>query len=41
MISSAEAQLLGSKAYVSIGYAGQLFDFVFHFGSAVSTAKIL
>lgn len=41
MVCSAEAQLLGSKAYVGIGYAGQLFDFVFHFGSAVSTAKIL
>ena len=41
MISSAEAQLLGSKAYVGIGYARQLFDFVFHFGSAVSTAKVL
>ena len=41
MVCSAEAQLLGSKAYVGIGYAGQLFDFVFHFGSAVSTAKVL
>ena len=41
MVCSAEAQLLGSKAYVGIGYARQLFDFVFHFGSAVSTAKVL
>lgn len=41
MVSSAEAQLLGSKAYVGIGYTRQLFDFVFHFGSAVSTAKVL
>ena len=41
MVSSAEAQLLGSKAYVGISYTRQLFDFVFHFGSAVSTAKVL
>ena len=41
MVCSAEAQLLGSKAYVGIGYARQLFDFVFHLGSAVSTAKVL
>lgn len=41
MVCSAEAQLLGSKAYVGIGYARQLFDFIFHFGSTVSTAKVL
>ena len=41
VVGSAEAQLLGSKAYVGIGYARQLFDFVFHLGSAVSTAKVL
>lgn len=41
MVCSAEAQLLGSKTYVGIGYARQLFDFVFHFGSAVGTAKVL
>ena len=41
MVCSAEAQLLGSKAYVGIGYARQLFDFIFHFGSAVGTAKVL
>lgn len=41
MVCSAEAQLLGSKAYVSIGYARQLFNFIFHFGSAVGTAKVL
>lgn len=41
MVCSAEAQLLGSKAYVGIGYAGQLFNFIFHFGSAVGTAKVL
>ena len=41
MVCSAEAQLLGSKTYVGIGYARQLFDFIFHFGSAVGTAKVL
>ena len=41
MVCSAEAQLLGSKAYVGIGYARQLFNFIFHFGSAVGTAKVL
>lgn len=41
MVCSAEAQLLGSKAYVGIGYARQLFNFIFHFGSTVSTAKVL
>ena len=41
MVCSAEAQLLGSKAYVGIGYTRQLFNFIFHFGSAVSTAKVL
>ena len=41
VVSSAEAQLLGSKAYVGIGYARQLFDFIFHLGSAVGTAKVL
>ena len=41
MVCSAEAQLLGSKAYVGIGYSRQLFDFIFHFGSTVSTAKVL
>ena len=41
MVCSAEAQLLGSKAYVGIGYTRQLFDFIFHFGSTVSTAKVL
>lgn len=41
MVCSAEAQLLGSKAYVGIGYARKLFDFIFHFGSAVGTAKVL
>ena len=41
MVCSAEAQLLSSKAYVGIGYARQLFDFIFHFGSAVGTAKVL
>ena len=41
VVGGAEAQLLGSKAYVGIGYTRQLFDFVFHFGSAVGTAKVL
>lgn len=41
MVCSAEAQLLGSKAYVGIGYTRQLFNFIFHFGSAVGTAKVL
>ena len=41
MVCSAEAQLFGSKAYVGIGYARQLFNFIFHFGSAVGTAKVL
>ena len=41
MVCSTEAQLLGSKAYVGIGYARQLFNFIFHFGSAVGTAKVL
>ena len=41
VVGSAEAQLLGSKAYVGIGYTRQLFDFIFHFGSTVSTAKVL
>ena len=40
MVCSAEAQLLGSKAYVGIGYARQLFNLIFHFSCAVRTTKI-
>ena len=41
MVSSAQAQLLSSKADVGIGYTRQLFNLVFHLCRTVSAAKIL